>query len=286
MKESVKPLYQDLFELFKNSSNYLTISIQDTSIAVNENSIKGSFTINPFFGIDHNMFNFKHVKVLDDIKSPVIKQLIKSQINDKLDSKRKINFNMKKNIDLFKNDIRKIQHLAELVIYPNACAKDNNNFDLPTLSEAVEHETQHLCIFLLSIAKTCIYFGKHFSNVNWTAQYELSEHEFITLLGSYSNILVRIFNSITKDKTKLNEFIHVLLNLALFDNKIDSPFYSALSNSKMFPAIKKFLKSIYNDKTFVIKNPNTNEQYTPIYTDKKKFNLMLKWLYKNLEKGI
>ena len=47
---------------------------------------------------------------------------------------------------------------------------DKNNLDLPTLEEAVEHEVQHLCIFLLSIAKTCVWFGKHFSNVNWTVQ--------------------------------------------------------------------------------------------------------------------
>ena len=35
------------------------------------------------------MFDFRHVKVLDDIKSPIVKALIKKQINDKVDIKSK-----------------------------------------------------------------------------------------------------------------------------------------------------------------------------------------------------
>ena len=288
LKDSVKSLYLELQQLFtKNSTNYISISIEDSAIAINENSIKGSFTINPFFGLDRNMFDFRHIKVLDDIKSPIIKSLVKKQINDKIDVKTKNYKILEQNIQSFKKDITAVQELAKLVIYPNACTLNKNNLDLPTLEEAVEHEVQHLCIFLLSIAKTCVWFGKHFSNVNWTVQYELSEHEFITLLGSYSNILIRIYKSMFgNDKSKLNEFIHCLLNLSLFDKDNNSNFSEMLKQSKMFSNIKKFLKSIYDDKTFVIKNQNTEEQYTQIYENKKKIKLMFKWLYKNLEEGI
>lgn len=288
LKDSVKSLYLELQQLFtKNSTNYISISIEDSAIAVNENSIKGSFTINPFFGLDKNMFDFRHIKVLDDIKSPVIKALIKKQINDKIDIKSNHYKILEQNIQKFKNDITSVQELAKLVVYPNACTLDKNNLDLPTLEEAVEHEVQHLCIFLLSIAKTCVWFGKHFSNVNWTVQYELSEHEFITLLGSYSNILIRIYKSMFENnKSNLNNFIYCLLNLSLFDKDDNPNFSKMLKQSKIFPNIKKFLKSIYDDKTFVIKNQNTEEPYTQIYENKKKVKLMFKWLYKNLEEGI
>lgn len=171
LKDSVKPLYVELQQLFtKNSTNYISISIEDSAIAINENSIKGSFTINPFFGLDRNMFDFRHVKILDDIKSPIIKSLVKKQINDKIDIKTKNYQILKQNIQSFKKDIISVQELAKLIIYPNACTLNDKNLDLPTLEEAVEHEVQHLCIFLLSIAKTCVWFGKHFSNVNWTIQ--------------------------------------------------------------------------------------------------------------------
>ena len=288
LKDSVKSLYLELQQLFtKKSTNYISISIEDSAIVVNENSIKGSFTINPFFGLDRNMFDFRHVKVLDDIKSPIVKVLIKKQINDKVDIKSKNYQILKQNIQRFKKNITDVQELAKLVIYPNACTLDKNNLDLPTLEEAVEHEVQHLCIFLLSIAKTCVWFGKHFSNVNWTVQYELSEHEFITLLGSYSNILIRIYKSMFgNNKSNLNDFIYCLLNLSLFDKDDNSNFSKTLKQSKIFPNIKKFLKSIYDDKTFVIKNQNTNEQYTQIYENKKKVKLMFKWFYKNLSEGI
>lgn len=288
LKDSVKPLYAELQQLFtKSSTNYISISIEDSAIVVNENSIKGSFTINPFFGLDRNMFDFRHVKILDDIKSSIIKSLIKKQINDRIDIKSKNYQILEQNIKSFKNDITSVQELAKLVIYPNACTLNKNNLDLPTLEEAVEHEVQHLCIFLLSIAKTCVWFGKHFSNVNWTVQYELSEHEFITLLGSYSNILIRIYKSISgNDKSRLNEFIHCLLDLSLFNKDDNSNFSEILKQSKMFPNIKKFLKSIYDDKTFVIKNQNTEEPYTQIYENKKKVKLLYKWIFKNLEEGI
>lgn len=88
------------------------------------------------------------------------------------------------------------------------------------------------------------------------------------------------------DKSKLNEFIHCLLNLSLFDKDDNSKFSEILNQSKMFSNIKKFLKSIYDDKTFVVKNQNTEEPYTQIYENKKKVKLLYKWIYKNLEKGI
>ena len=285
LKDSVKPLYVELKNIFgKSSLNYISIKISDLSIGINENSIKGSFTINPFFGIDKA--DFKHVHVLDDVKSETVRSLIKSQINDKIDAKNKIYKTFEQNIKKFRNEISSIENLAQLTIYPDACTVNENNFDLPTLEEAVEHEVQHLCIFLLSIAKTCVYFGKHFSNVNWTTQYELSEHEFITLLGSYSNILSRIYKSMYgNDKTKLNEFLHCLLNLSLHDKDDKSDISKILQQSKMFSNIKKFLKTIYDDKIFVIKDQHTQKQYTSVYENKKKVKLLFKWLYKNLSES-
>lgn len=286
LKDSVKPLYVELKNIFgKFSLNYISIQISNLSIGINENSIKGSFTINPFFGIDKA--DFKHVHVLDDVKSETVRSLIKSQINDKIDTKNKIYKMFEQNIKKFRNEISLIENLAQLTIYPDACTVNENNFDLPTLEEAVEHEVQHLCIFLLSIAKTCVYFGKHFSNVNWTTQYELSEHEFIALLGSYSNILSRIFKSMyDNDKTKLNEFIHCLLNLSLHNKDDKSDISKILQQSKMFANIKKFLKTIYDDKIFVIKDQNTQKPYKTIYENKKKVKLLFKWLYKNLSESI
>lgn len=75
----------------------------------------------------------------------------------------------------------------------NALTTDNNDTDKPTLDEVIEHECQHLCIFLLSIAKTCSYIGTHFSNnINKAAfKYELKESEFITLF----RLLLQYFNS-------------------------------------------------------------------------------------------
>ena len=48
------------------------------------------------------MFDFRHVKVLDDIKSPIVKALIKKQINDKVDIKSKNYQILKQNIQRFK----------------------------------------------------------------------------------------------------------------------------------------------------------------------------------------
>ena len=84
----------------------------------------------------------------------------------------------------------------------------------------------------------------------------------------------------------LNDFIYCLLNLSLFDKDDNPNFSKMLKQSKIFPNIKKFLKSIYDDKIFVIKNQNTEESYTQIYENKKKVKLMFKWFYKNLSEGI
>lgn len=282
---SEEKYYNELVKLFKNSSNKILIKISKNFLKINSNSIKGSFTVHGWFGINTNEFSLNHINVLSDIQSPQIRKLIKEKINDKIDAKKKHYKDIQRNLEIFKKDISKIEHLAKLEIFPEACTLNENDLDKPTLHEAIEHEVQHLCIFLLSVAKTYAYFGKHFSNVNWTCQYQLSEHEFITLLGSYTNILIRIFKSVNSNKENLNIFIHTCLEAFLKDTNIyDNNYKKVLLSSKMFNDIKKFYQDIFNDRRFVL-NVN-NEQITEIYENKKKFKLLLKWTYKNLYKNL
>lgn len=286
LKESIKPLYQQLQFLFKNSNNYLTLKISKTKCFINNDILnKGLFQINSWFG----QFNcdFKHIQILNDLQFPNIKKIIKQQINDQLD-KKQIKYDiLQHNIEIFKQDINNCLNICQITIYPDNCTLDDTNIDLPTLEEVVEHECQHLCIFLLSIAKTYIYFGKHFSNVNWTSQYELNENEFITLLGSYSNILIRIFKKYQIPKDQLNTYIHTCIALFL-DKPIPSlgiQYIEYIKNSKMYDKIKQFYQQIYKDKIFVIKDENQNP-ITPIYNNNKKFKLLLNWTYKNLKDSL
>ncbi len=132
-----------------------------------------------------------------------------------------------------------------IVIYPAACGDDLDHF---TLNEAIVHECLHLCIFLLSVAKTCIWLGVHFSNsiLNGSVPYELNKLEFIALFTSYKSLLLRVYAEIAKPKN-MNEFIHAVLDECILSKHSDSKYTTALRNSKLFMPLKNFYQKIYKD---------------------------------------
>jgi TPP-dependent 2-oxoacid decarboxylase len=136
---------------------------------------------------------------------------------------------------------------------------------------------------LLSIAKTCIYVGRHFSNDLQSSKfaYQLKETEFITLTGSYCNILARIFKQIEQPKN-INDFVKTVIELSIFDKTTQNEKYANILNkSQQFTRIKQFFKTIYNDSKFGLYDRNSKENLIKIRPNNK-FNILLKWTVKNL----
>ena len=289
LNQEDKNLTKTLFQLFKNHDKaFFNIKIEG-----NENFYfdkKGEFQLPKEFTENLMETSYLHYSY------PRIKPLLLNNdflnkfVNDyKTDIKYLKSMYDKQQIalELFRKNILNINEFGTIVIYPWNCTEDDKNINLPTLDEVIEHECQHLCIFLLSLAKTCIYIGIHFSNniKESTFSYQLKEKEFITLTGSYCNILIRIFKSIPEPKT-INEFIKTVLDLSLFERtNQDKKYIDALTVSQQFSRIREFYKKIYIDSKFGLYEKCSKKPCTKIIHNNK-FKTLLKWTLKNFQNNL
>ena len=230
-------------------------------------------------------YSYPTIKVLITKDETIKKQL--KQLKDQLNDLKTFYEKKQKAVEFFKENILTFDDFGTISIYPSECTTDDDNIDMPTLNEAIEHECQHLCIFLMSIAKTCIYYGLHFSNSAYrhSLKYELRETEFITLFGSYCNILLRIYKKMDEPKSHV-EFIKALVEFSTFGKTSqDERYLEALKSSAQFNRIVEFYRSIYKDSNLSIAKPfNKNEKIFSFKNDK--FNKLLKWTLRNFEENL
>lgn len=281
-------LTKTLFKLFQNHDNaYFNVQIAgDANYFFDmqgEFKLPKGFTEN-LYPVDTLHYSFPRIKPLL-LDNEIIK---KFQTTFKNDSKllKSMYEKQQKAIEVFKNDILNFNDFGTIVIYPWNCTYDETNLNMPTLDEVIQHQCQHLCIFLLSLAKTCINVGLHFSNnlKQNVLTYQLKASQFITLTGSYCNILARIFKTIDEPKN-LNDFVKTVLDLSLFEStKQNEKYINALNSSQQFQKIKKFFKLIFKDSKYGL-YLNNKQQLTKTIPNKK-FKTLLKWTVKNLKDNI
>ena len=144
---------------------------------------------------------------------------------------------------------------------------NNNQYDI---IDVVEHELQHFIFLLCTISRTNIMYGLHFSNNKNT--YNLNEDEFITLLGSYNNYLIKHFSN--HFNININNVKLYLNNLLQFfkTNNCDLKYLNLFKSDDIINKdIKSFYLEIYSD-----------ERFTKI----NKWKLLLKWTYLNFCKNL
>lgn len=179
--------------------------------------------------------------------------------------------------------------LCSITINPMCITLDDNDLTKYTLEEVVEHETQHLYTFLLNLSKEInlinIWYSNNFigfknGKINKTLQYYLDEDEFVTLFGTYCNLLIRILKGVIQNPTKQDilNFIKCLLDL-IFDKKTNSQFKYAIQSNPKFENIKQFYLTIYQDQNFIF-DKNIDKILPKI--KKLKWKQLLIWTYKNI----
>ena len=286
-------LYNDLMKLFEEKNDaFFRVSVVDEDSfwteKYGEYNYPKEFKCDVF---DMDTLHFSYPR----IKSLIINKNIKKVIDEYYEKQKYIKEKyekMQEALRLFKEKIMNFNDFGQIKIYYNALTMDSENVDMPTLDEAIEHECQHLCIFLLSLAKTYIWFGLHFSNdVEKSAmKYELKEGEFIALCGSYCNMLLRIYDKIDKPKSSV-DFIKALLDLSIKDeSRQNKKYVDALQSSAMFPRIKEFYRSIYKDGNLSFSErryENGKLKYVPaLKFNNGKFQKLVKWTLRNFEKNL
>lgn len=286
-------LYDDLMKLFEEKNDaFFRVNVVDEDFfwsgKYGEYNYPKEFKYDPF-EMDTLHFSYPRIKPL------IINKSIKNVIDEYYEKQKCIKEKyekMQEALRLFKEKIMNFNDFGQIKIYYNALTMDSENVDMPTLDEAIEHECQHLCIFLLSLAKTCIWFGLHFSNdVEKSAmKYELKEGEFIALCGSYCNLLLRIYDKIDKPKSSV-DFIEALLDLSIKDeSRQNKKYVNALQSSAMFPRIRDFYRSIYKDGNLSFSErryENGKFKYVPaLKFNNDKFQKLVKWTLRNFEKNL
>ena len=114
-------------------------------------------------------------------------------------------------------------------------------------------------------------------------KYELREAEFITLFGSYCNILIRIFNRIPNPK-RAEEFIKAVVELSINgSSQQDKRYIEALKASAQFERIANFYKAIYKDSNAYIASASDDKLFS-FRNDK--FNKLIKWTLKNFSRNL
>lgn len=201
-------------------------------------------------------------------------------------------FNLKDHVKLKNKELKEDQYLLQIINkrlneIDILCVISLNKllFDPPkqhshlfNLDEVLEHELQHFCILLIAIAKTNIYYTKHFDRIlNPQNKYSLDEDEFVILFGSYNNWLIRFYKH--HNYTNLNIFVHDLLGIT-FHNKTDSVYYNQLINNSSFEEIRDFFIDIWKSEYF----QSDNLHIRPY--SKNKFKTLLKWTYDNMVKNL
>lgn len=286
-------LYDDLVKLFEEKNNaFFRVNVVNEDYFLSEKY--GEYNYPEEFKynlIDGDTLHFSYPR----IKPLIINKNIKNIISEYYEKQKYIKEKYKKMqeaLRLFKEEIMNFNDFGQIKIYYNALTMDSENVDMPTFDEAIEHECQHLCIFLLSLAKTYIWFGLHFSNdvEKSVMKYELKEGEFIALCGSYCNLLLRIYDKIDKPKSSVN-FIKALLDLSIKnESKQDEKYVNALQSSAMFSKIREFYRSIYKDGDLSFSErryENGQFKYVPaLKFNNKKFQKLVKWTLRNFEKNL
>lgn len=189
-------------------------------------------------------------------------------------------------LEEFKNNIINFDKFGEITIIPENCSNDNNSIDQLTLNDTIEHECQHFYIFLLELAKTCIYFGRHFGNeIKNNQLYQLNEDEFIPLIGTYSNILLRIYNLIPEPKN-IESFVKALIEISIHGKTSENLKYEKfLKSSMQFDNISLFYKLIWKDSQYGVKTKTKQNKIIQLMNlgDTKKFKKLVNWTIKNLK---
>ena len=153
-------LLATLNELFKDHSTAYFNVVVDPNDGIRFSDEKGSFKPPSEFHemppIDELHYSYPRIQVLAP-KDEDTKVKLKT-LKNKLDGIKSLYDRKRKAIEYFKDNILSFDDFGTIVIYSTACTTDDANVDMPTIDEVIEHECQHLCIFLMSIAKTCAYY--------------------------------------------------------------------------------------------------------------------------------
>lgn len=286
-------IYDILLKLFKdNSDSYFEVKLGDSSNSFNFSQECGAFEMPPLFRqLESNRMKESHLNI-PRIEPLKLDNILVNSFCDKF------NKEIKRSVSKFKENealIRSFKDIVlascdknfgRIVIYPEYCG-DESDLNKVTLDEAIKHECQHLCVFLMSIAKTCIWVGVHFSNslAFGQDQYELRENEFIQLFSTYVSVLKRIYHSIDEPKS-MNDFIRALLSLCL-RNVDDDKYSKAIKSSQLFLPIKNFYLKIYKDSYYrrydneILDGKFVKRVATKFLNDNK-FDKLMKWTYKAL----
>jgi hypothetical protein len=234
-------------------------------------NMRGMFIPSAEFGrlnFSSTELNNKSVSILNS-DSPYIKA-IKQHLNNRY-----------KDLEEDKRLLQEInKHLSTIKIFgtfvfSKQILNQNTSLHRFTFDEILEHECQHFCNLLIAIAKTNQYYSRHFDKLfNPDDKYNLDEDEFITLLGSYTNYLVRVY--FNHKKTDLNTFVHCLLDYVFSPNK-QTQYLDIFKRLPLMEEVKTFYLDIWKSEQF----QNVGKRYS-----KDKFNTLLKWTYKNLKENI
>jgi hypothetical protein len=277
-------LVKTLYELFNSHDNaYVNVQIDGSPEFIS--SLHGRFDLPKVFSEvlrDTDTLHYSYPRIKPLAINHNLDKFVKRYKED-IKFLKTIYDKQQKAIEIFKTNILNFDDFGTITIYPWNCTQNDENIDLPTLDEVIEHECQHLCIFLLSIAKTCIYVGRHFSNniQSSSLAYPLKESEFITLTGSYCNILTRIFKQIEEPKN-INEFVKAVIELSIYGKtQQDKKYVKAITRSQQFPRISQFYKAIYNDSKFGLYDRISNKNLIK-FQPNNKFKILIRWTLKNL----
>lgn len=280
-------LYQQLINLFKDKNDaYFTIEINDfyDDITYGEFSPPNKFK-EFIFNSEIYSFNLPKIQIIPTIDNILIKKKAQ-QFN--LNVKIKQNYWKKKQLALekfkqiiFKNDFN---NFGEIHIYSNIFQNKENDLYKPTLKNIICHELQHLCIFLLSIAKTSIYFSMYFGNTINNV-YNLKPQQFFTLAQSYNKIINKIYSD-NKNNYSIQQFINILMEMIIHNQAKPNDFILD-ERSNTYLNVKRFFKDIYDDQKFHfndIRDLITRQKKTISKQMKnKRFNILIKWLIRFLK---
>lgn len=270
-----------------HESAYFIVKVEHDGLFIDER--KGEFSLPPGF-LEIGESNELHYSYPRIRRLALDKKLFSSKLNalkKNLDTVKDFYARKQETLKTFRSHILDFDCFGTITIWPDMCTEDDNDTDNATLDETIEHECQHLCIFLMSLAKTCIWYGLHFSNSNVylkSMKYELRESEFITLAGSYCNILMRIFKKLPEPKNYM-KFIKAAIETFLFGNTSEDQKYAdSVKSSAQFTKIRDLYKLIYNDSRISI---CLDKEKTKKIGDFKnsKFDTLVKWTIKNFEQN-
>lgn len=289
---SDEDLYQCLVSLFKNRDDAF-ILVKSERINNDDVFLSTNGSFEPPIDFEENTFreNTMHLawpKIKDlgfsnDQRLNKFKEKYKKSLKELKNRYSKCQILLKE----FKENILDFSCFGAITIFPDNCSKDKDSIEQITINDVVEHESQHCYIFLLELAKTCIFLGRVFSNEFENNLSQLNEQEFITLFGTYCNVLIRIYKRIDGFKN-LNEFIKVLVDLCINDRTdMDEKYEMALKSSIQFQNIKNFYKLIYKDSHYVIKTAKEGKTANLVNLgNNDKFSKLISCTLKNFKENL